>query len=122
MTASTLSETEKKKLGQAVGNDLVKTYGKKKYYTQPEIKRSLERTGNNIDYDCIMYCLFMDHSSFDTYHESIGEACDYIEMKSSMVSSLTDHASDSWLDFDLDLSWFDWPDIDVSSVFDLLDW
>ena len=119
---ATLTETEKKQLGRMVGNDLANSYGKKKYYSQKEIRSSLDRNAYAVDVHCLAYCLFMDHDSFDAYHESIGETCDYLAMKSSMLSAVTEHASDSWLDFDFDLSWFDWPDIDISSVFDLIDW
>jgi len=63
----------------------------------------------------------MDHDSFDKYHESIGESCDYLGMKQSMISSMTDNASDTWFDFDFDLSWLELPDIDISSIFDLID-
>ena len=121
MTTSSLSESDKKELGRTIGNDLARCHGKKKYYAQPEIKKSLETNGYVIDVHCWAYCLFMNHGDFDDYHNSIGEVCDYLSMKSSMISSLTDHASDSWLDFDFNLSWFEWPDIDISSIFDSVD-
>lgn len=117
----TLTKAEKKAISVAIGNDLTKTHGKKKYYTQSQIKRALEKYGYPIDFHCWAYCLFMDHPSFDTYHESIGENCDYLSMKESMVSSLTDQASDSWFDFDFNLSWLELPDIDLSSMFDIFD-
>lgn len=117
-----LTESEKKKLAQVVGADLTKKHGKKKYYRQKQIKDALERNDYGIDIHCWAYCFFMDHSSFDDYHESINESCDYASMKESMISSVTDHASDSWLDFDFDLSWLELPDIDLSSIFDFIDW
>lgn len=119
MTA--LSATDKKLLGTTIGNDLAKTYGKKKYYSQEEIKKSLKKYDYKIDIHCWAYCLFMEHDGFDDYHRTIGESCNYIDMKSSMITSITDNASDSWLDFDFDLSWLDWPDIEISSIFDFID-
>lgn len=66
-------------------------------------------------------CFYTDHVSFDSYHESIGESCNYTEMKAEMVSALTDGASDSWTDFDFDLSWIELPDFDFSDFFDFFD-
>ena len=116
-----LSNTEKKAISIAVGNDLAATHGKKKYYTQKEVKSSLNKSGYGVDVQCWAYSLFMDHESFDQYHASIGESCDYLTMKESMISSVTDSASDSWFDFDFDLSWLELPDIDLSSIFDFID-
>lgn len=116
-----LTQAEKKAISITVGNDLAKTHGKKKYYTQPQIKRSLDKNGYGLDIDCWAYCLFMDHISFDNYHREIGESCDYLEMKQSMVSSLTDNASESWFDVDFDMSWLELPDIDFSAIFDVFD-
>ena len=117
----TLTGAEKKELSIKIGNDLAATHGKKKFYTQKQVRRSLDKHDYGLDIHCWAYCLFMDHQSFDLYHESINEACDYISMKESMVASVTDHASDSWLDFDFDLSWLEFPDIDLSDIFDFLD-
>lgn len=38
-----------------------------------------------------------------------------------MVSGLTDGVSDSWTDFDFDLSWIELPDFDFSDFFDFFD-
>ena len=40
-------------------------------------------------------------------------------MKSELVASLTEGASESW--FDVNVSWLDWPDIDLSGIFDFID-
>lgn len=104
-----------------MGKDLTKQYGKQKFYTQKQVKSSLDRSRYDIDVHCWAYCLFLDHGSFDDYHQSIGEQCDYLAMKESMVPAVTDHQSDSWLDFDFDLSWLEWPDIELPSIFDFLD-
>ena len=116
-----LTETKKKQMGQVVGRDLTKHYGQQKFYTQKQVKTILDRKGFDIDIHCWDYCLFMDHTSFDAYHQTIGESCNYLGMKESMVSAVTDHQSDSWLDFDFDLSWFEWPDIELPSIFDFID-
>jgi len=40
-------------------------------------------------------------------------------MKPEITSALTDGASDSW--FDMDLSWLEWLDIELPSIFNFLD-
>ena len=117
-----LSAAEKKTIAIAIGSDLANTHGKRKFYTQTEVERALQKHRYDVDWHCWAYCLYMDHRSFDNYHSSIGESCDYLGMKQSMVSSMTDNASESWLDFDFDLSWLELPDIDFSSIFDFTDW
>ena len=66
-------------------------------------------------------CLYASPGYFNRYHESIGEVCDYTSMKGEMAHAITDGASDSWFDFDFDLSWLEWPDFDVPSIFDIFD-
>ena len=116
-----LTPEEKKTIAITMGNDLSRAHGKRKFYSQAVIKQALQKRRYDIDWHCWAYCLYMDHSSFDKYHQSIGEPCDYLDMKQSMISSMTDNASDSWFDFDFDLSWLELPDIDLSSIFDFID-
>jgi len=40
-------------------------------------------------------------------------------MKAEMVSAMTDGASTSW--FDTDMSWLEWPDVDLSAIFESID-
>ena len=116
-----MTEAEKKQIAIAVGEDLVKSNGKKKYYSQRQIRASLDKRKFDIDVHCWAYSLYMDHDSFDKYHKSIGEACDYSDMKESMLSAATNHASDAWFDFDIDLSWIELPDFDFLDLFDFID-
>ena len=120
MPTCDLSPSDKRAFGKAVGHDLLTHHGKSKYYTRDQITASCERLGYPVDWYCWAMCLFMLPSEFTSYHESIGESCDLVSMKSEMVAALTDGASSSW--FDLDLSWLDWPDIDLSNIFDFFDW
>ena len=75
MASQNFSETDKKKLGQVIGNELAVTYGKKKFYSQKEIKKSLEKHNYIVDVHCWAYCLLFRH-----YHtcndlcESIGRS------------------------------------------------
>ena len=63
--------------------------------------------------------LYSSHKNFDAHHAATVEVCDYAAMKGEMTAAMTDDASKSW--FDIDMSWLEWPDIDLSSIFDALD-
>lgn len=119
MTSCALPPADKKAYGKSVGEELVKTFGKKKYYSPEQVKKASSQTKYDIDWHCWAMCLYTSPSDFDAYHRSIGGSCNYADMKSEMTSALTDGASDSW--FDIDLSWLEWPDFDLSSVFDFID-
>lgn len=118
MPACAISPTDRRKQVRRVGNDLLKTCGKKPYYTVQEVKNANRRQGIDYDFACWSHAAFNSHADFDTYHKSIGETCDYVSMKGEMLSSVS-HATDtSW--FDIDLSWLEFPDLDFS-LFDFLD-
>ena len=118
MSACAISPSNRRKQVQMVGNDLLKNHGRKKYYSVQEVKNANRRQGINYDVGCWSHATFNSHKDFDQYHQSIGESCDYISMKSDMLSSVSTATDTSWFDFDL--SWLEFPDIDFS-LFDLLD-
>lgn len=120
MPACTLSPIDRRHQIKVVGNDLVKHYGKKRYYTVAEVKRANERQRINIDYSCWSHAFFNSHPDFDELHRTQGESCDYIAMKKEMAESVSNSSSDAWFDFDFDLSWLELPDIDFS-IFDFFD-
>ncbi|WP_049722975.1 hypothetical protein [Gilvimarinus polysaccharolyticus] len=111
----------KKSLAQKVGANLVSSHGKKKYYSQSDISKAVVTSGFDSAITCWALSLFMHHDRFDDYHSSIGEDCDYSSMKESMLSAVTEYDSESWFNFNIDLSWLELPDIDVGSVFDIFD-
>ena len=119
MPACTLSPGNKRALAKAVGDDLLKHYGKKPYYSPQEVQDSRRRQAIDFDVSCWAHALFNSPEDFRLYHESIGEACDYVARRSEMISSLVDGGGFNWLD--IDLSWLDWPDIDLSGIFDWFD-
>jgi hypothetical protein len=84
------------------------------------VKNANRRQGIDYDVACWSHAFFNSHADFDDYHRRIGEACDYVGMKKEMAESITSSSSDSWFDFDFDLSWIELPSLDWS-VFDLLD-
>lgn len=121
MPLEKISKDQMRELEKKVGNDLLKKHGKKRFYTPAQVQSSCKDLNIAIDWHCWAMCFFTDRSAFELFHESIGENCDYTSMKSSMVSAITDGASDSWTDFDFDLSWIELPDIDFSDFFDFFD-
>lgn len=101
-----------------VGDDLVKTYGRKQFYSVEEVKAANRRQHVSLDFGCWSHAAFNSHRDFDAYHQSIGESCDYVSMKADMLSSVSTATDTSW--FDIDLSWLEFPDIDWS-IFDFFD-
>lgn len=123
MPACTIKPADRKRQIRSVGNDLVKNYGKKKFYTVQEVKNANRRQFIDYDVACWSHAFFNSHSDFEEYHARIGEVCDYLAMKREMFDSVsTSTASSSLidLDFDFDLSWLELPDIEWS-IFDFLD-
>ena len=118
MPACAISPKSKQEQAKKVGNDLIKHYGKKPYYSVEQVKASNKRQNIDIDLGCWSHAMFNSHTDFDIYHHAIGEVCDYAAMKSKMLDSVSNVHSESWFDFDL--SWFDFPDIDWS-FFNFLD-
>lgn len=122
MPACVIRPDDRRKQLQLVGNDLVKNHGKKKFYTVQEVKNANRRQAINYDVGCWSHAFFNSHSDFDEYHTRIGESCDYVAMKREMLDSVSTTSGSSFfdLDFNLDLSWLEFPSLD-GSLFDFLD-
>ncbi len=71
------------------------------------------------DYYCWAECIYTSPEAFELAHKLAGEVCDYTIMKAEVLSDLASGGIYSWLD--LDLSWLEWPDIDITSLFDGVD-
>ncbi len=118
MPACRIRPEDRRNQTRLVGNDLLKNYGRKQYYSVEEVKKANWRQKIDVDFACWSHAIFNSHTDFDSYHASIGEVCDYASMKSEMLSSVSSSTDPSW--FDIDLSWLEFPDIDLS-LFDFLD-
>ena len=118
MPACHIAPADRRRQVRLVGNDLLKHYGKKRYYTVNEVRDANRRQHIGIDFVCWSHASFNSHKDFDDHHHSIGESCDYVSMKSEMLSSVSTASDTSW--FDIDLSWLEFPDIDFS-LFDFFD-
>jgi hypothetical protein len=89
-----------------------------KFYSIAEVHSSLRRLRLPYDVDCWGFALYSSRTDFDRHHRSTGERCDYDSMRGQMIDALAEGA---WSLFDIDLSWLEWPDIDLSSIFDFID-
>ena len=119
MPMCAISPDDKRALAKQVGDDLLQHYGKKPYYTVDEVKASNKRTDVPLDVCCWSHAMFNTHSDFDAYHRSIGESCDYASMHSEMLGSISEAAPTTG--FDIDFSWLELPDVDLSAIFDFID-
>lgn len=120
-----LAPAEKKVLTKKVGEALVKKNGKKKTYTPSEVKDAARTANIPIDWDCWALSLYCSPSDFDTYHQEIGEICNYDFMHGKMLeavseiipniniastaSTIADAVDTSWFSNLLDV--FDGPDL-----------
>jgi hypothetical protein len=122
MPACHIPPKDKKALIDNVGKELVRTHGKRKYYKPAEVRRAADTYGYPIDIHCWAYCIFTSVEDFNTLHEATGDACDYVKMKAEVLADLATAAGHSGFDWiDIDLSWLEWPDIDLSGIFDWFD-
>ena len=113
-----ISPADKKAQAKRVGDDLVRHYGKRKFYTVEQVREANRRKAIGIDVACWSHAMFNSHSDFDQFHAAAGDACDYVAMKSQMLRAVATEESGSW--FDGDLSWLEFPDLDIS-IFDFFD-
>jgi len=115
MPACELKPADKRMFIGAVGEELVKRHGKKKYYKTNDIRKAAADLGYQVDWVCWAYCIFSSPEDFRSLHDAAGEVCDYAAMKAEVLADLAGGAC-QWPD--IGLSWLEWPDIDLSSIFD----
>jgi len=116
MPACAIAPADRRSQIQLVGNDLISNYGKKDHYTVEEVQEANKRQGIKVDISCWSHAVFNSHEDFDRYHRTLGESCDYVAMKKEMLDAVGSGADASWFDFDL--SWLEFPSLDLS-IFDL---
>lgn len=121
MGARTMPPAERKQMLGRVSKELVTQFGKKKYYSKGMVDSALRRQGVPLDFACWNYAFFTSRAEFVEIHQRTGEACDYDAMRAQLVATVRgdgaafDAATSS---FDFDLSWLDWPDLDLSGFID----
>lgn len=114
-----LQPADKKAFISTVGRNLVHKHGKQKHYKPEQVRQAATEGGYAVDVHCWAYCFFCSPGDFQAWHEQMGEACDYAAMKAALVAELAGDTAGSW--FAVDLSWLDWPEVDLGSLFDWLD-
>ncbi len=119
MPACAITPADKRRQAKLVGEDLVKNYGKKRYYTPLEIRNANRHGGIPIDVVCWSYAIYASMVDFDAHHQKLGETCDYAAMKTEMLSSIGGNVDVASVT-DTDLSWLEVPSVDWS-LFDFLD-
>jgi hypothetical protein len=119
MPACHVEPKDKKAFIGAVGEELVRRHGKRKYYQPTEVRSAAESLGYPLDIHCWAYCIFSTPADFQAIHDAAGEVCDYAAMKAEVLADLASGRSFSWRD--IDLPWLEWQDIDLSSLFDWFD-
>ncbi len=97
----------KQQFATKLGPALIQEHGKKSNYSPQEVRATIDRLGLPLDFSCWAYALFTSHEDFDRVHEETGEVCDYVAMKTEMLSLVPTKDSSDWFAFDWDLSEID---------------
>ncbi|WP_313402212.1 hypothetical protein [Stenotrophomonas sp.] len=113
-----IAPADKRRQAQVIGDDLVRHHGKRNFYSVQQVREANRRNKIDIDVACWSHALFNTHADFDRLHAGSRDACDYAAMKAEMLHSVANDGSSSWFDFDL--SWLEFPDLDIS-IFDFFD-
>jgi type II secretory pathway pseudopilin PulG len=64
-----------------VGRVLRVRYGKQPSYAPNSVKQMLREWGYSTNFDCYCLALYCNQIEFDSYHQSTGQACDYLSMR-----------------------------------------
>lgn len=108
-----LAPAEKKVLTEKVGEVLVKKNGKKKTYSVDEVKSAARDAKFPLDWDCWALSLYCDRIDFDSYHQTIGEICNFdfmhgkmLEAVSTILPNFDIVSATSTISDAIDTSWF----------------
>ena len=110
---------DKRALGKAVGDELLKRHGKQRFYKVQEILDVFDLLDLGLEGLNWALSAYSSPEDFAAYNASLGSTADYAAMKSEMFDAMTGTDSSAW--FDLDMSWLEWPDFDFSGLFDFFD-
>ncbi len=125
------SSINKKEYIREIGEILVRDHGKKKYYEPEEVKKASENStfadvtyldldnsitdlAVEIGLESLAMSFYSSHDSFDAYHLEVGDAADYVGLKTEVLSEISDSSILDWIslpDFDIDASWLDMGDL-----------
>ena len=82
----------KKEFVIKVGQNLIKDYGKLRFYKPEDVISAAQKVGcSNIDFkdwNNWALCIYSSHEDFDLYHLGSKENHDYVEMRKEMICLL----------------------------------
>ena len=64
---------------------LSKDYGYSQSYTPKQVRRTVERSGLDIEYSCYAVAMFSERDDFNQFHHELGEICDYDAMRAEVA-------------------------------------
>jgi len=79
------STEEKLEVARKVGADLVRQFGKKKYYSKAMINASARRQGVNADGMYWLYALYTSAATFEEIRQAANSDADYNALRIEMV-------------------------------------
>jgi hypothetical protein len=74
-----------------LSRSLRKRYGLQDYYTPQQVRQSIQAGSYSTAYDCYALAMYCNQEDFTTFHQSIGESCNYEKMRNEINNSLTFH-------------------------------
>jgi hypothetical protein len=74
---------------QWLSRKLLIRYGLREYYTPAQVQRTIRESGYSTIYDCYGLAMYCDASDFIDFHRSIGESCNYLEMRHEISNYLS---------------------------------
>lgn len=120
MTTCTSAPTDKRAFGKAVGDELLKRHGKRRYYSLHQIRMAMIELGHPAEWESRAFALYGSPWDFKAWEKASGQSSDrYARLKEEMFNAMTDGASEAW--FNVDMSWLEWPDFDFGSIFEFFD-
>ncbi len=64
-------------------------YGLRHQYPSAQVKQTIQQYGYRTDYDCYALAMYCDQPDFVDFHRSIGESCNYTEMRYAISDCLS---------------------------------
>lgn len=119
MPAITQRPLDKRAVGKAVGDELLKRHGKKRFYTVHQVADVVHSLTLGPEALSQSLALFSTADDFNAYHATLGDPRDYSKLKEEMFEAMLEFTLEGL--FNLDMSWLDWPDFDFSGFFDFFD-
>ena len=70
-----------------LGPELVRRFGKKRYYTPEQVPAAVRRGGFSEADICYAYSMFCSREAFNEHHAQVGETCNFDAMRAEVAES-----------------------------------